>query len=93
MCTEVIMETAHIFYKEIPIDENSIFTANIAEENEVEDVRFKKSKEYAVTGLSFSQDLDSSLVSVTDTGRQEVINNLIQKTIKEKKEPDLDFRI
>ena len=56
-------------------------------------MRFNKSKEYAVTGLSFSQDIDSSLVAVTDTGRQEVINNLIQKLIKEKKEPELDLRI
>ena len=87
------METAYIFYKKIPIDKNSVFTANIAEENEVEDVRFKKSKEYAVNGLSFSQDLDSSLDSVTDTGRQEALSNLKQKIIKEKNEPDLDFRI
>ena len=87
------MELAHIFYKELPINENSIFTANIVEGNEVEKVRFKKSKEYAVTGLSFSQDIDSSLVAVTDTDRQEVINNLIQKRITEKKEPELDLRI
>ena len=69
MCTEAIMELAHIFNKELPIDKNNIFTANIAELDEVEEVRFEKSKEYAVTGLSFYQDIDSSLVAVTDTDR------------------------
>ena len=51
------MEPAHIFYKELPIDENNIFTANIAEENEVEEVSFKKSKEYAVAGFYINQDI------------------------------------
>ena len=63
------MELAHIFNEELPIDKNNIFTANIAELDEVEEVRFEKSKEYAVTGLSFYQDIDSSLVAVTDTDR------------------------
>ena len=63
------MELAHIFNKELPIDKNNIFTANIAELDEVEEVRFEKSKEYAVTGLSFYQDIDSSLVAVTYTDR------------------------
>ena len=30
------MEPIHIFYKELPVDENNIFTANITEKNEVE---------------------------------------------------------
>ena len=87
------MEPAHIFYKELPIDKYNIFIANIVEENEVEEVRFKKSKEYAVTGLSINQDTDSSLAALTDTDRQEVISSLIQKLMKEKKEPDFDLRI
>ena len=80
------MEPIHIFYKEPPADENNIFTANVAEENEVEGVRFKKSKEYAITGLSINQDIDS--IAATDTYRQEAICNLIQKLVKEKKDPD-----
>ena len=38
------MEPIHIFYKELPVDENDIFTANIVDENEIEEVRFKQSK-------------------------------------------------
>ena len=28
------MEPAHVFYKELPLDENNIFSANLAENNE-----------------------------------------------------------
>lgn len=38
------MELIHTFYKEL---------------NGVEEFKFKKSKEYAVTGLSINQDIDS----------------------------------
>ena len=82
------METIHIFYKELSTDKNNIFTANLAEKNEVEEVKFKKSRECAVTGLSINQDIDSDLFVVTDTDRQEAISNLIQKLVKEKKDPD-----
>ena len=50
------MEPVHIFYKELSADENNVFTANITEKNEVENVKFKKSQEYAVTGLSINHD-------------------------------------
>ena len=40
--------------------------------------------------MSINQDIDSSLLAVTDTERQEAISNLIQKLVKEKKDPDLD---
>ena len=43
------MEPIHIFYKGLPVDENNIFIVDITEKNEVENVRFKKSLEYAVT--------------------------------------------
>ena len=35
------MEPIHIFYKELLADENTIFTADIAEKNEAEDVKCK----------------------------------------------------
>lgn len=34
------MEPIHIFYKELPIDVNNFFTANLTEKNEVEEVKF-----------------------------------------------------
>ena len=59
--------------------------ANLAEKNEVEEVKFKKSKEYAVARLSINQDVDSDLVAVTDTEKKEAISKFIQKLVKEKR--------
>ena len=74
------------------VNENDIFAADITEKNEVENVRFKKSLEYAVTGrinalvygLSINQDIDSALVTVTEVDRQNFLSNTIQKLVKEK---------
>ena len=79
------MVPIHIFYKELPIDENNIFTVNLGDKNEAEEVRLKKSREYATTSFSIKQDVNSNLVTVTDTDRQQVRNNLIQKLIKKNK--------
>ena len=74
------------------VNENDIFAADITEKNEVENVRFKKSLEYAVTGrinvlvygLSINQDIDSALVTVTEVDRQNFLSNTIQKLVKGK---------
>ena len=60
------MEPIRIFYKKLSVDENNTFTVDITEKNKVENVRFKNSLEYAVTGLSINQDIGSALVLVTD---------------------------
>ena len=46
------MEFSYVFYKEIPLDEDNVFSANLTENNGVEQVKFKKSKIYAVRRLS-----------------------------------------
>ena len=78
------MQLVHIFYKELSADENNIFKADIAEKNEVEHVRFKKSQEYTVTGLSINNDIGSALVTVTDVDRRNFLSEAIQKLVKEK---------
>ena len=87
------MEPIHIFYKELCVDKNNIFTADITERNEVENVRSKRLLEYAVTGLFINQGIVSALVRVTDVDGQNLLSNTIQKLVKEKKEPDLDLKI
>lgn len=37
------MKPIHVFYKELPADEDGIFTVDITKENEVKNVKFKKS--------------------------------------------------
>ena len=43
----------------------SIFSAKLREYNEVEQTKFKKSKIYAISGLSIDQDIESN-VSLTN---------------------------
>ena len=83
------MEPLHIFYKELPVDENNIFSADMTEKNEAQNVKFKKSLEYAVIGLLLNQDIGSALMRVTEIDQQNFLSNSIQKLVKEKKEPDL----
>ena len=76
------MELIHIFYKELPVVENNIFIANLTEKDDVDTVKFKKSREYAVTGLSIKQDIGTDFTTVGETDRQEVLSKLIQKLVK-----------
>ena len=71
------MEPINIFYKELPVDENNIFTADPAEKNG----KFKKSQEYVVTGLSINQDIGSELVTVTDVNKLNILNNSIENLV------------
>ena len=57
----------------------------LQEKKEVENVKFKKSQEYAVTGLFVNQDIDSELVTVTDVNKLNVLSNSIQNLVKDKK--------
>ena len=79
------MEPSYIFYKELPIDENNIFEANISEKNEAENVLFKKSNKYTITGLSINQDTDN-LIEVTDRNRQRILQEFIENLLKEEKD-------
>ena len=86
------MELVHIFYKELPTDENNIFVAKLAEKNEVESLKFKKSRKYVVTGLPINQDTGSTEVAITGTVRLETFSNLIQRLVKEKKNQTLTLQ-
>ena len=68
----------------MPVYENNNFTADITEQNEVENVRFKKSLEYAVTGILINQGIGSALVTVTDIDQQNFLSNSIQKSLGKK---------
>ena len=79
------MEPVHIFYEQLPVDENNVFTADITEKNKVEYMKFKKSQEYAVTGLFIKQEISSELVTVTDVNKLNNLSNFTQSLVKEKK--------
>ena len=77
------MEPVHIFYKELLADKNNIFAADIAEENEVKNITFKKFQEYPVTGLSIHQEIGLELVTVADVNKLYSLSNSIQNPVKE----------
>ena len=86
------MESLHIFYKELPIDEDNTFTANLSEKNEVQEILFKKSKEYAVNGFSINQDRDN-LIEVTERNRKKILQELIESLLKEEKKNQHAYRL
>ena len=50
------MEFSRVFYKEVPVVEDNIFSENLAENNEFKLIKFKNSKKYAISELSIDQD-------------------------------------
>ena len=51
------MDPSYIYFKEIKIDQDNTFTANVSEENEIENVKFNKENQYGITGLTINADL------------------------------------
>ena len=88
------MDPVHIFFKELEINRDNTFTANISQENEVENVVFNTDKEHAVTGMVIKPDItDSELVKIENTKELDKISKEIQELIKNYKDPDLTLSI
>ena len=88
------MHLVHIFHKELKIDKDNIFPANISQENKVENVLFNKNKEYAITGMMIKPDIvDSELVKIKNTKELDRISKEIQELLKNYEEPDLTLSI
>ena len=86
------MDFSHIYYKLIPVDEDQIFSANLTENNEVEQIKFKKSKIYAMSGLSINQDTQSN-VYLPNAERKKALSDIIRKYAEEKNKFHLDLKI
>ena len=86
------MDPVHTFYNELEIDKDNIFTVNISQENEVENVLF--GKEYAVTGMAIKPEIvDSELVKVKNTKELDRISKEIQAITKNYEELNLTLSI
>ena len=84
------MNTSHIYFKEIDIDQDQTFTVNFSKENEIENVVFDKDNEYAITGLKINAELpDKKILKIENVKEQNRISSEIQEIIKNYKEPDL----
>ena len=60
------MEPIHIFFTKNYLKMKTTFLQQILQKNELENLKFKKSQEYVVIGLSINQDTGSELVTVID---------------------------
>ena len=88
------MDPVHIFFKELEIDQDNTFTANVSQENEVENVIFSKDKEYAVTAMVVKPDIaDPELVQIENPKELDRISKEIQELIKNYKDPNLTLNI
>ena len=63
------MEFSHVFYKELAIDDDNIFSSNLTENNKIEEIKIKKWKIYSINRLSIDQDLNSNVSLPTIEGR------------------------
>ena len=86
------MEPARVFYNELPLDEKNIFSANLAENNETKETKFKKSKNYAISGLAINQEVKSDFVPLPNVDAQNALSDLIRTCSKEKENFKLDLR-
>ena len=78
------MEFSHVFYKEISVDEKNIFSANLAENNDVDQIKFDKSKTYSISRLSIHQDIQSNVSLLNIEGKK--VRSDILKTYAQEKE-------
>ena len=85
------MEFSHVFYKEIPLNEDNIFSANLTENNRVEQVKFKKSKIYAISWLSIDQKTQPN-VSLPNIEGKKVLSDILRRYAEEKNKFNLDLK-
>ena len=86
------MDFPHIYYKEIPVDEDHIFSTKVTENNEVEQIKFKKSKIYAISWLLIDQDTQSN-VSLPKVEGNKALSNFLRTYVEEKNKFHLDWKI
>ena len=57
------MDINYVFYKELPILDENIFSANLAENNEIEEISYKKYNRHLITGLKVNQKSKTTKIS------------------------------
>ena len=87
------MEPVHVFSSELPLEENNIFSVNLAENNETEEIKFKKSKNYTIRGVAINQEVNSDFVPLSNVHAQNALSDFIRTYSNEKDNLKLDLRI
>ena len=85
------MEFLHTFYKELPADEDNIFSLNLSENNKVDSVKFDKPKKYEISGLSINQSTGPGVLFLNVEGKK-ALNNILRTHAAKKDKCNLDLR-
>ena len=84
------MNPSHIYFKNINIDDDNMFTLNLSKENEIESIIFDKDHQYVITGLKINAELpDKNILKIKNVKEQSRVSGEIQEIIKNYNEPDL----
>ena len=86
------MEFSHVFYKEISVHKKNIFSANLAENNDVDQIKFDKSKTYAISGLPIDQDIQSNASLLNIEGKK-ALSDILRTYGQEKEKFKLVLKV
>ena len=88
------MDPVYIYFKDINIDQNEIFSANFSKENEIEQVVFNKENEYGITGLNINLILsEEEILKIQNKKEQLRISEEINRLMVRYEEPDLTLHV
>ena len=79
------------FYREFPLDEDNIFSANLTENNKVEQISFETPKLCPINGLSLDQGTASN-VSLPNIEGKETLSDILKTYVEEKNKFNLDLK-
>ena len=88
------MNPSYIYFKELDIDSENIFSLNFSKENEIENVFLDKDFEYAITGLNLNVKIpEDQVIKIEDEKKINEKSAEIRELVKNYKEPDLTLHI
>ena len=90
-CVSVSDRVFTYFYREFPLDEDNIFSANLTENNKVEQISFETSKLCPINGLSLDQGTASN-VSLPNIEGKETLSDILKTYVEEKNKYNLDLK-
>ena len=88
------MNPSYIYFKELDIDSENIFSLNFSKENEIENVFLDKDFEYAITGLNLNVKIpEDQVIKIEDEKKINEKSAEIRELVKNYKEPHLTLHI
>ena len=88
------MNPLYIYFKELDIDNENMFSLNFSKENEIENVFLDKDFEYAITGLNLNVKIpEDQVIKIEDEKKINEKSAEIRELVKNYKEPDLTLHI